>query len=97
MARIDYDVLNEYREDWKEIKMPGWKKNCLISLSKKLEEKARNNNDDIEGIELHYPEDCNDYEMFSQFASVFDAYVSPRNEGGYKIYGWGLNKEVNVE
>ena len=32
--------------------MPGWKKNSLISLSKKLEEKARKNNDHIDGIEL---------------------------------------------
>ena len=97
MARIKYETVVSYQDGWKKSGMSQNRKDALVALSNILMHKAIDNNHEIDDITLLYPEDCDDYDAFTDLAFAFDAFVSIRDEGGCKMHGWGMNKPIDVE
>ena len=96
--KINYDELAVYQQYWRETKeIPEERVNKLIDLSNKLVEKAKANNDGLDGVVLLYPEDCQDYNVFMDFAYAMLAYVFVREEKGLRMEKWGLRQELEVE
>ena len=94
MGRINYEKVVRYQDDWKESGMPKGKTETLISLSNKLMHKAIDNNHEIDGIKLFYPEDCNNKDVFISLAYAFSAFVHPKEEGkGLVMDEFGKNIE----
>lgn len=96
--KINYDQLFFYQEYWRETKeISEAMANKLIDLSTNLIAKAKANNDELDGIVLLYPEDCEDYDVFRDFAYVMLAYIFVREENGLRMEKWGLRHELEVE
>lgn len=96
--KLNYEEILFYQEYWKRRKeIPEEQKNKLVDLSNKLIERAKSNQDELNGVVLLYPEDCTDYKVFTDFAFVMLAYVRKRQDNGLKMEGWGLNHELDVE
>lgn len=66
-------------------------------LSNLLIQRAKENQGEIDNVTLLYPEDYSDFDIFSDFAFAMSAFLTVRKEGGAKISGWTLNREVDVE
>ena len=60
-------------------------------------QRAKENQDEIDDVTLLYPEDYSDFDAFSDFAFAMGAFLTVRKEGGAKISGWTLNREIDVE
>lgn len=96
--KLNYKELSNYQTFWKEsVHLSQQRKNELIALSNLLMQQAKENQDELDDITLLYPEDCSDFDSFTDFASIMQAHIIVREEGGAKISGWGLNYEVDVE
>ena len=96
--QLDYNELANYQQYWKVSKhIPCKRAAGLIELSNVFIQKVKANGDETDGVVLLYPEDCSDYEVFMDFASVMSAYVTARKEGGLQMDGWSLNHERIVE
>lgn len=96
--KLNYEEILFYQEYWKKREeIPEEKKNKLIDLSNKLIERVKANQDELNGVVLLYPEDCTDYQVFTDFAFVMFAYIRKRQDKGLKMEGWGLNHEIDVE
>ena len=96
--KLNSKELLSYQQFWKESKNLSQQHQIgLIILSNKLLERAKDYDGEIDNITLLYPEDCSDFSVFTDFASIMQAYVTVRDEGGAKITGWFLNHEVDVE
>lgn len=96
--KLNYEELLNYQKFWQESQeLSQQRKDGLISLSTKFMQRVKDNGDNVDEVTLLYPEDCPDFSTFSDFASLMDAIVTVRDEGGAKIVGWFLNREIDVE
>lgn len=96
--KLNYNELANYQRHWKESKhISKERATGLIELSNVFIQKVKANGDETDGVVLLYPEDCSDYEVFMDFASVMAAYVTVRKEGGLQMDGWSLNIKTAVE
>lgn len=96
--KLNYEELSNYQTFWQESEhLSPSRKNGLIALSNLLMQRAKENQDEIDHVTLFYPEDCSDFNTFTDFASVMNADVTVKDEGGAKTSGWNLNCEVDVE
>lgn len=95
MGRINYQNIVFHQDCWKkEIGIPKDKTDALIALSNKLMHKAIDNNHEIDGIKLLYPEDCDNKDVFMSLAYAFSAFVHPKEEGkGFVMEEFGKNRE----
>lgn len=96
--KLNYNEVLDYQEYWKESGFFSKKQqDGLIELSNKLVQRVKENNDELDGVKLLYPEDCSDFDIFTGFACAMQAYVIPRKENGFFIDGWTLNREIEVK
>lgn len=72
MAKLNIKNLVTYHKHWREELLPDEADEFIsfISLSRKLIFKAINNNGELSGITLSYPEDCSNYEIFCSFLEI---------------------------
>ena len=93
MARANYGDITHLQERWKnEPGIPGWKKSGMIALVDKLKRKFADNHDETSGVELYFPEDCNNYDVFITVAYALDALAVPTSSG-YIMREFGEYKE----
>lgn len=96
--QLNYKEMEHYKEYWKESPyLSNEKKEALMNLSDKLISQAKSDNDQVDNVKLLYPEDCSDFSIFQDFASVMNARVIVRPGGGAKIDGIGLYTDVEPE
>lgn len=96
--KLNYEELLNYQKFWQESQeLSQQRKDGLISLSTKFMQRVKDNGDEVDEVTLLYPEDCSDFSTFSDFASVMNATVVVRAEGGAKIVRWFLNHKIDVE
>lgn len=96
--QLNYKEMERYQEYWKESShLSDEKKEAFMNLSNKLIIQAKSDNDQVDNVELLYPEDCSDFSIFQDFASVINARVILRTEGGAEIDGIGLYTNVDPE
>ncbi len=98
--KLNEKELISYQKFWKESEvLSERRKTALIALSNVFLEQAKSNNYEIDNIKLFYPEDCSNWESFTDFALVMQAHITLRDDGkaGGMMKGWFLNKEVDVE
>lgn len=82
MPKVDYGDLAHMQERWKNNPtIPVWKRDHMNALMSKFKSKVADNHGDSDGVELYYPEDCNDYDAFMTVACALDALVIPRSDG----------------
>ena len=78
MAQVNLATLAWMQENWKrESGIPSWKKDAMITLTNKLRRRVEDNHNELDGVELYYPEDCTNY----------DAFISGRPEGRFLCSG----------
>lgn len=98
VMKLNYKELSDYQTFWQESEHLSQKqKDGLITLSNLLIQRAKENQDEIDNVTLLYPEDYSDFDIFSDFSFAMSAFLTVRKEGGAKISGWTLNREVDVE
>ena len=98
MSRIKYDTIVFYQDKWKKSKIPEKQLELLIETTNLLMHRAIENNHSLDNIELLCPEDCDDYYVFRNIATAFNAFISIREDGSYRMHGFGNNKSgIDVE
>ena len=96
--KLNYEGLFLYQNCWKKSKeLSSERKQGLLDLSNKLMQRVKANGDELEGVVLVYPEDCADFTIFMDFASVMHATVHKKENGGLQMEGWLLHYEAEVE
>lgn len=70
MIRISINDLLENHIHWRN-NLPENTANQYISLSRKFLHKLIEQNGNISGITLSYPEDCSDYDIFLDYINIF--------------------------
>ena len=98
MTNFPYDSLVSTQEHWKQMNIPDWKKSGMIALVNVLMHRLIDNNHDIEKVELQYPEDCDNFDVFRDVAYGLSAFVTKRDSGGLAMNGFGhCRDEIEVE
>ena len=98
MAQANLAALAWMQESWKhESGIPGWKKDAMIALTNKLRRRIEDNHNELDGVELYYPEDCNNYDVFITVAYALDALVVPTGNGGIMRKFGEYGEDVEVE
>ncbi len=96
--KLNYKEISDCQTFWQESEhLSQEQKEGLITLSNLLIQRAKENQDEIDNVTLLYPEDYSNFDIFSDFAFAMNAFLTERKEGGAKIDGWNLNREVDVE
>lgn len=96
--KLNYEEILYYQTFWKDNKAISCERaNGLIELSNKFMQRVKDNDDEVEGVTLFYPDDCSDYNTFTDFAFAMSAYVRAKAGGGLQMSGWGLNRDVEVK
>lgn len=96
--KLNYAGLLHTQECWLESQgLSQQQKDGFIVLSNLLIARAREHHGELDDVALYYPEDFQDFEIFTDFAFALNAYVVTREGPGAKICGWYLNREVDVE
>ena len=96
IMKLNYNELSCYQEFWQQNEhLSKQRKDGLNSLANILKQRAKDNGDEIDNVFLLYPEDCSDFNTFLDFASIMQAYVLIKDEGGAKMEGWFYNCEVD--
>ena len=80
MARVNYQVILDYQDEWKR---QGKEK--LVTLCKKFMHKIVDNNHNLDDIVLFYPEECDDFELFKEFAATFLASIYKTEDGCFQM------------
>jgi len=87
-----------YQEYWKNSKLLAEReKEELISISNLFLKRVEENGDEVEEVELLFPEDTSNLNALRRFAETTSAMVTVRTEGGVKVHGWFLNDKIQVE
>lgn len=95
--KLNYEKLSDYQKFWKDSQnLSQQKKDSLISLSSKFIQRVKDNDDELDGVMLLYPEDCLDFSVFSHFATLMKASVTVRRKGGCKIDNWFSFSDTKV-
>lgn len=92
MTTANAKNLASLRERWQGDPMiPRWKKDGMILLAHKLEARVRNSEDahDKVRVELYYPEDCTNYDVFMTVSCALEARVLARADGGLVMKHFG--------
>lgn len=96
--KLNYNQFEFYRQYWKEsTNIPPEKSQGLIELADTFIRKVKANGDSVDSVVLLYPEDCSNYEVFTEFAEVMSAYVTKRKDNGLRMDGWFCNRKVDAE
>lgn len=96
--KLNYEALLDTQEFWLESEgLSQQQKDGFIVLSNLLMERTKEKQGELDDVELYYPEDFQDFEIFTDFAFALSAYVVAIEGPGVKICGWCLNREVDVE
>lgn len=97
IMKLNCKELSRYQEFWQQNEhLSKQHKDGLNSLANILKQRAKDNGDEIDNVFLLYPEDCSDFNTFLDFASIMQAYVLIKDEGGAKMEGWFCNCEVDL-
>ena len=89
MSRFNYNSVLWYQYGLlRNSQVEPKKKDELINLGNVLLLKIIDNNYKTDGIVLFYPEDCNDYDIFADFARALRATIANRAGGGYKMHSF---------
>ena len=82
MTKVDFGALAHLQDRWRnDPGIPRWKKDGMVGLVDKLRQKVSDNHYNLDGIELYFPEDCNNYDVFMSVSYALDALVIPRSNG----------------
>ena len=82
MAQANLGVLIRLQEHWQKCDgIPRWKKDGMIALTNKLKRRLADNRNELDGVELYFPEDCDNYDVFMTVAYALDAFVVPSGNG----------------
>lgn len=96
--QLNYSAILLYQKMWQEsTNLSDEQKKGFLDLSEKLIQRSRENPNKLEEVTLLYPKDCSDFDIFSDFAFAMNAFFSPREDAGAKMFGWALNYCVDVE
>ena len=75
--------LDQLRDHWRSNPyIPEWKKDSMNALIDIIQRKAADNHGSLKSIQLYYPEDCREYDVFISVANVLDALVIPTSGDG---------------
>lgn len=91
MTTANSKTIAELIKRWQDDStIPGWKKDGMIDLVKRLEAKLKASEDehDRKNVELLFPEDCCNYDVFMTVACALEARVVTYL-GGYIMRQFG--------
>ena len=78
MSRVDYGELAHLKTLWRNNPMiPEWKKEGMVILLDTFLKKVADNNNEIDGVQLYFPQDCHEYDVFMSVVNALDALVIP--------------------
>ena len=83
MSRVSYDSIVEIQDRWQTIHIPQNEKDGMVALINKLMHKLIDNGHELDGVQLEFPEDCNDYNVFMNVSYALSARVKEKSNGGY--------------
>ena len=83
--------IRELQKSWKESKSLSEEEiKALMELSNLLIKKLEENNNNIKGVSLLYPDNCSNLKAFRLFAYIFSAVVTVRSDcGGLRMNSFG--------
>ena len=95
MAKVLYDNIVSIQEWWKESPLSG--SEDMITLTSKLMHKLIDNGHELDGVSLLYPEDCDNYDVFSNVAYGLNAIIT-KTDHGLIMTGFGNHcGDIEVE
>lgn len=96
--KLDYEEMVKDQKYWQKSEhLSAQQKKEYVALADKLMQRTRENGNEVDGVELWYPEDCSNWTLFTDFAVAMGARVSTKDGGGAKMTGWFLYHQLEVE
>ena len=74
MAKLNYEELSYYQDFWRK-HMASDKANKYIALSKILMHRTIDHDNNLSGVTLYYPKDCDDFSIFQDFIKIIDKHT----------------------
>ncbi len=96
--RLNYDALLNYQNYWQtSIFISPEKADKFVALSNIFMQRVTEHDGEIDDVVLLYPEDCNDRDVFMNFAEVMSAYVGSRlgDDNALLMDGWLLHRQAS--
>ena len=87
--------LAQLKASWRDDRtIPDWRMAEMFALVELLQKRAEDNHNNLDGVQLFYPEDCRDYDAFQSVANALDALVIPTSGEGYIARNFGKCKDI---
>ena len=94
MPRADYGELAQLQTRWEnDPYIPNWKKVELTKLLDILRKRAEDNRGKLNLVQLYYPDDCHNYDVFIMVVHALDALMIPTSNG-YIARDFGAYSEI---